>query len=114
MMTLTPDAVAAENEWRLVSEDVDGTKVWWRDNPDGTTTVRHDEPCDPLFELNRVEFNESGSGRMGEWAKLASVPLNLGQSIGLSEAVAQNDRRFVAKILNDPDYQKLRTHKARV
>jgi len=106
--------VEKENEWRLIMEQPDGTKVWWRDNPDGTTTIRHDEPCDALFDLNRMEYNESGNAPMGDWVKLASVPLNFSHASGLSEAIAQKDRGFLRKILNDSDYQKFRTHKARV
>ena len=92
-----------------------GIRTYFRTNEDGTTTVCASQDIEPLLESNVQLYNESlHTGRMGDYQLIARVPDILNQKLGVSKAIEQRDRKGLAKILNDIDYRKFRTHKARV
>ena len=92
-----------------------GESVWWRDNGDGTTTVRHDCDVEPLLEINntlRLESEQSGA-KFSDWVHTASVPDIIADATGYSKAIQQKDKKWVSRFLNDPDHRKFRTSRGR-
>lgn len=68
-----------------------------------------EQEIDEILEANAVAEKATLGQRFGEWQKVASVPLTLMEKTGLGDAIAARDKRFISKLLNDPDYRKLRT-----
>ena len=114
MVTIT-DEVPDMTGFLLLEENPEtGIRTYFRTNEDGTTTICHQQDVEPLLEDNVRLYNDSEGQRMGEWCRVARVPDIIAEKIGYAEAMRQNDRKFVGKILNDPDYRKFRTHKGRI
>lgn len=86
-----------------------GRSVWIKHEIDGRITMRVDMPVDSILDQNKEFANDSIGKRFGDWARVASVPLELMDQSGLSEASKQKDDRFISRWLNDSDNRKFRT-----
>lgn len=91
-----------------------GIRTYFRTEPDGTTTICHQQDVEQVYEANKLLYNESAGRKMGEWELVARVPNTLIDGLGISQAIQQKDRKFLGKVLNDSDNRKFRTHKARI
>jgi hypothetical protein len=98
----------------LNTDPVTGIRTLFKTNPDGTTTVCHQQDVERVFESNARLYSESEGRKMGEWELMARIPNTLIDGLGISEAIEQKDRKFLGKVLNDTDNRKYRTHKARI
>lgn len=83
-------------------------QVWYRENPDGSTTWRTDYEVDPTIEINKAQRNMSQPGWAGDMHHVASIPLNVFHD-QLAEAARQNDQAYMSKWLNDSDNRAWRT-----
>jgi len=101
----------------LDHDPVSGISHWVdTDEETGITTYGADQKVDDILEANQAEYNEN-HGRWGEWTKVASIPLTLYADLmaqGIVDAsgtVRDPDeaRKKLKAVLNDSDYQKLRT-----
>lgn len=103
--------------WSLFSEDMlTGRKVWMSldEGPPGKTLWRVEMPIDGLVEANAEAEKLTHGARLPDWNRVASIPLNILEKTQLDTAIQMGDDHYVSKLLNDPDYNKLRTSRGRV
>lgn len=81
-----------------------GRSVWVAHDPmTGQGTFRIDYPVDATIRAN-VEAEKASHGkRFGDYAHIASIPMNLYHGSGLAEAQQQADHQWVSRWLNDSD-----------
>lgn len=104
-----------DGDWSLFDYDFGtGRSTWIMHNPDGSHTFRIDQPVDEVVRANAEQRNASEGERFGEWAKVASVPLQLYHSSGLVDATREQDDRFLSRWLNDADNRDFRTFRGKV
>ncbi len=103
--------------WTLFSEDeITGRKVWMSldEGPPGKTLWRVEMPIDGLAEANAEAEKATHGVRFGEWNRVASIPTNILEKTQLDTAIQMGDDKYVSKVLNDPDFSKLRTSRGSV
>ena len=88
-----------DGDWVLHDYDFHTKRqVWRRSNPDGSDTYRTDYHVDEILSENHADRMDNQGNRMGEWAKIASVPLTLHYS-QLAAAQNQKDSQYIDKWL---------------
>ncbi|HEY6028333.1 MAG TPA: hypothetical protein VIV09_15660 [Pseudolabrys sp.] len=101
----------------LDHDPISGISHWTdTDEETGITSYGADQQTDDILEANRAEYT-ADHGRWGEWTKVASIPMVFFADLmaqGIVDAsgnVRDPDeaRKKLKTILNDSDYQKLRT-----
>lgn len=88
-----------------------GRQVWYRENPDGTTTFRTDYEISATLDANKAMQNSVGGGWSGDWHKIASIPygvLNRDDN-GVLAAIQQDDQNYLSRWLNNADNRAFRT-----
>jgi hypothetical protein len=104
-----------DGSFLLIDQDREtGRLTWVEFLENGGMRFRIDYPVADLVKVNQVERNETAGNRFGEWAKVASIPLNLYYDSGFAEAIAQGDRKFTSRWLNDSDNRAWRTKEGKV
>jgi len=90
------------------------------DHTTDTVIQKRQQDVEPLLEMNRKEFNgdtPNGYGTFKDMRKVASIPLIViekwKKELGV-DAFNKNDMPKVKKLLNDPEWQFLRTSKGRI
>jgi hypothetical protein len=91
-----------------------GITTWFKTNEDGSTTVYSRSDNDALLEANKATFLDTKNRKHGDWMPLARIDDLTMQNTHLSEALKQSDRKYVAKVLNDPDMAKFKTSDLKV
>ena len=100
-----------DGDWELLKWDpVTGKTVWILEDGDKIHT-RTDYPVAKTLEQNAEARNNTPDGWRGDWHRVASLPMNLlfDDNLGLMEAHAQGDDRYVRRWLNDGDNIGFRT-----
>lgn len=100
--------------WRLIDWDPALGRMLWVAHEDGKVHYRVDYVIDDLVRSNAEARTDSAGRRHGEWERIASMPLNFFYDSGLAQAMAEGDRKYTAKILNDSDYRAWRTKESKV
>jgi hypothetical protein len=94
--------IIRDGDWTLVSADLKlGRQVWSRQNPDGSTTVRTDYKVDEVLDANQAARSAAQGTRFGDWARVASIPLNVYYGNGLADAQEQLDGKYFDKWLSE-------------
>ena len=88
------------------------TRVMFKE--EGSTTVRTDMPVDAVIDENKAALAATEGQRFGDWNRAASIPMPLFHSSGMATAIQQDDQKFIAKFLNDPDNRAWRTSRGKV
>ena len=75
-----------------------------------------EQEVDAILEHNAAmrSFNAGRAFKGDAYKPAASIPLTLMEKLGMGDAIASRDRRFISKILNDSDYAKFRTSDGKV
>lgn len=103
------------NGFKLFDYDIEtGRSVWVKHEIDGRMTFRVDMPVSSILDANKEFANDSIGKRFGDWERVASVPLELMDQSGLSEASAQKDDKYISRWLNDSDNRGFRTFRGNV
>lgn len=88
-------------------------RVWVRSDEQGrpieSCTVHY---IDPIIEQNKAEFNAAGS-RWGEWAKVASIPMDR-YFREINPRLKDGNDASVKRWLDNPDHRSFRTRPGRV
>lgn len=104
-----------DGDWTLWEHDpATGRTIWWSLDDEGNSVFRIDTPVDAVIEANAEAYKEAEGTKFGDWARVASVPLNLLHSSGLHEAHLQDDNQFISKWMNNSDNRAFRTRSGKV
>jgi len=106
-------------DWRVMSSEPEyGTYTLYMDIGDGNAvTCKVQLDTEPLFDQNKADEAASHGQSFGDGKVVARVPLHLMYGSELKEigkAMDCGDKNYIAKILNDPDFRKLRSFRGRV
>ena len=103
-----------DGEFVLIDHDVATGRCTWMAEQDGQYVFRVDMPLNDVFDQNHEAFMETLGRKFGDYNRIASVPHHLLYSSGLSEAIDQQDSKFLNRWINDSDHQKFRTSRGSV
>ncbi len=96
--------------YHLFGRDVETlTRVWCK-HQDGGLVFRVDQDVTAIVDTNTAVRNETQAKGFGDWVRVASIPLTMLETSGLSAAKANGDDRFIRRWLNDGDNRAFRTH----
>lgn len=84
------------------------------EGPPGKTLWRIELPIDGLVDANAEAEKATQGVRLPDWNRVASIPLNILEKTQLDTAIQMGDDKYVSKLLNDPDFSKLRTSRGAV
>jgi len=102
--------------WVLLEHDIElqrKTYVGYDDK--GVPRGAHvEQEVDPILAQNARTRSANAGQKWGDYKPGASIPLTLFEKLGLQDAISSRDRRYISKILNDSDYEKLRTSEGKV
>jgi hypothetical protein len=73
-----------------------------------------EQNVDAIIAANAEAEKATHGQPFGDYNRVASVPLTFLEKTGLGDAVDANDKRFISKVLNDPDYSGFRTSRGKV
>lgn len=92
-----------------------GRTVWLVFDEKGRLKGAHvEQEIDAILDANAEAEKLSHGARFGDYNRIASVPLTFFEKTGLGEAVDAGDRRYLSRLLNDPDHSKFRTSRGKV
>ncbi len=98
-----------QGEWTLFDYDPKlKRQVWYRENPDGSTTWKTDYEVTDTMEINLQQRLLAAANWKGDYHHIASIPLNIYHD-QLAEASRQDDQKFINKWLNSSDNRAWRT-----
>ena len=105
-------------DWLLIGSEPDfGTYTMCMDIGDALVIHKVQLDTEPLFDMNAADEKASHGQRFGDGKVVARIPDHLLYSPELGhigQAIQEGDRRHVSRILNDPDYRKLRSFRGRI
>jgi len=98
----------------LLPTDATGLRSDWIVNSDGTYTVETIQDVEPLLDANKAMANHNdGYSPSHEWRRAASIPaivlLQWREELGGSDPLSAENRLWLLRRLNDPDWRYLRT-----
>lgn len=88
-------------------------RVWVHFDENGLMQKCDQTLVDPILEANKAKMNASIGQRFGTGKIVASIPLPLYYD-KIVPARQQKDTAYINRILNDSDYEKLRTFGGRL
>lgn len=92
-----------------------GRTVWLVFDDKGKLRGAHvEQEVDGIIDANREAEKETHGRRLGDYQKIASVPLTFMEKTGLDQAIDAGDRRYLSKVLNDADHSGFRTSRGKV
>ena len=105
-----------DGDWILDKVDHHtGRSRWFKYEPNGSVTFRTDTPIDQTLKENAFLRNETAGNAMGDYVKIASIPMahlfNDGRA--LLDAHQGEDNKYVSRWLNDSDNRAFRTFEGR-
>jgi hypothetical protein len=108
-----------QGEWRCVDYDpVEQISEWYLyDENQGKPVVhirRIQHNMEQMLADNQAEYNAQLNDRWGDGKKVAHIPMAIWHGLGMEEAMAEGNNGYIHRILNDPDYKKLRTFKGKI
>ena len=105
-------------DWRLIGSEPDfGTYTLCMDIGDAFVIHKVQLDTEPLFDMNVADETASHGQSFGDGKVIARIPDHLLYSPELGNvgrAIQEGDRKRVGRILNDPDYRKLRCFRGRM
>lgn len=91
--------IIRDGEWTLWDYDFKlKRQVWKLQNADGSVTYRTDYAVDDVLDANHTARMDAAGTKMGDWARVASIPLNTFYA-EVDEAQSQQDGRYIDRWL---------------
>ena len=105
-----------DGDWRLLRYNPRTGATTWMVVDGDKTHFRTDTPVEHLIKDNVERRNDSAGDRWGDGKVIANIPQSIlfDQKLGLSEAISQEDDKYVNKWLNDSDNRAFRTFEGHV
>lgn len=94
-----------------------------KDKIDGKITIHQMQDVEPFIDANKRDMQANGKGFKGDLVKVASIPpicvvilTNLLKAKGCDDTnpISANNRPWLLKILNSPEWRLLRTKTGRL
>lgn len=112
---------AYENGWYCIAcNSVSGVSTWVTQDPDGgpdDAIIQERQDIRAILDKNKAQRNMAKTGWAGEGLhSVAKVPLVMmhDKSFGIQEAAIDGDDKYIASVLNNSDYQGLRTKEGKL
>ncbi|MBY7649605.1 MAG: hypothetical protein C4617_03805 [Candidatus Liberibacter europaeus] len=98
-----------DGSWKLISYDsATGRTIWF--SSDGQQDLyRIDYPINHVIEQNRIACEQSAGKRVGDWQRIASIPLDIVRNSHLMQAHSEGDDIWMRNWLNNKDNAVWRT-----
>lgn len=103
-----------DGAWTLFNWDPMTGRTVWSQFTGQETVFRIDTPVDHIIRENEFTRNATSGNRMGDWVKIASIPLNHAHHENLVRAHTEGDDKFVKRWLNDGDNRAFRSFEATI
>jgi uncharacterized protein (DUF1697 family) len=106
-----------DGDWELMKWDAKTGKSTWRMfNPDGSVTIRSDQPVTSIIEENKFLRNETVGNRMGDYVMTSRIPMNVlfDEQKGLADAFRCGDDNYIRRWENDSDNRAWRVNDIKV
>ncbi|AHA27854.1 hypothetical protein [Candidatus Liberibacter americanus] len=103
-----------DGSWRLISYDMStGRTIWFLS--DGQNDVyRIDYPVTNIIENNKIAREQSSGKIVGDWQRIASIPLDIVRNSHLLQAHSEGDDVWIRNWLNNMDNSVWRTSEGHV
>lgn len=104
-----------ENGWQcLAYNPVSGVSTWITQDPDDPegAIIEERQNVKALLDKNKAQRNMASDNWKGDGLhSVAKIPLVMmhDKNLGIQEAAIEGDDKYIADVLNDSDYQNLRT-----
>ena len=100
-----------DGDWVLFSHNAaTGQTMWFNPKEDMMKTTY---AVDPLIDANKADRQDAAGHGWGDGQRVASIPMNVYHD-KLAEAVAQGDKRYLQRFLNDGENAAWRTKEGQV
>ena len=113
MITDDSPIITDSNGWMLLDYDAEMQRSTWGTVDEfGNPVFRVIYNVDEILEANHEARVQRGDHRVtgiGDWERVASVPVGLMQQLGIDKAASDEDDDYIRRKLNDPDLKKLKT-----
>lgn len=106
--------IIRDGSWRLHDYDFQTGRSTWCMEDGGEMVFRIDTPVDHIVRENEFTRNATAGNAMGDWVKIASIPLNHAYEQNLVRAHTEGDDKFVKRWLNDGDNRAFRSFEAHI
>lgn len=94
-------------------DDMTGITKYWHDNRDGTVTIETVQNMNPILELNKENYKQTGRyDKWGDMSRVASIPLTV--YYDLLQRGILNDESAMKKWLNSDEGRPYRTRAGKV
>lgn len=103
-----------DGQWELHDYDFATGRSVWRYWDGEEWQIRVDTPVDNIVRENEFTRNATAGNLMGDWVKIASIPLNHAYEQNLVRAHSEGDDAFVSRWLNNSDNRAWRSFEANV
>lgn len=90
-----------DGPWKLFEYDALTGRTVWVLHDEGKMHFRIDMPVENLIRDNHHEAAEAQGKRLGDFIKVASIPTNIYDDVGLRQAHREGDTDFFKRWLND-------------
>lgn len=97
--------------------DIDGDVITTYHEQDGKSIVKTTQDVSPYLEKNLISQNNASENWKGTMHHVASIPLSVAEQwhreLG-SDPFARENKAWLTRRLNSPEFAKLRTKKGRI
>ncbi|MFP5449871.1 MAG: hypothetical protein ACLGHU_14125 [Alphaproteobacteria bacterium] len=104
--------------WQPLWTSPGGVRTFFKDNHDGTYTVMSEQDTDPILDQNKaMATHNDGWSESRDMRRAASIPMILVEKWKREQGVnvlRPEGEEFLKRVLNDADYQHLRTAPGRI
>lgn len=103
-----------DGQWELHDYNFQTGRSVWRYFDGVEFHFRIDQPVDDIVRENEFTRHATSGNAMGDWCKVASIPLTLAHSADIVRAHNEGDDKYVARWLNDSDNRAWRSFEGQI
>ncbi len=103
-----------DGQWELYDYNFQTGRSVWHYFDGQEHHFRIDQPVDDIVRMNEFTRNATAGNAMGDWVKIASIPISHAYQQNIMQAHNEGDDKYVARWLNDSDNRAWRSFEGRV